>query len=510
MATEPSESEPTFTPPGSVAPLQELPEDIIIRSDPAEPEREAWADQQDQPIEVEVETADLLGIDEQAGVGAAVGAPVVAEPVVEGPVNYNVFHGEGSPPRVIETKTEQYPDLSGAASSAPRSSQRPKKEEAVGAADSLEGAPAVESIDPEFEVDYDDPDAEEEEEPLEAPEEGAALGAPEGDGEGPFQPVRRRGARGSKSGHYIQKKAFVKRFHQEGFPALLEWTKSFIREHCGGRAFEVRKPYLPSANEISIETCTPLLRLVADFNKEDADNDPLLTIARLENYIPALRTFLTNRSAALQQEVYQLVRELRVDHREGIPGPNPLEFYEDPLMVQGAPERPPWEGLGVQYQRRRRAQEQEQGQEPEAPTPSQSEAPSEQPEETAAASSAAPAKGQTASGWRPTLQARRIPQEPEGPPPARARLIPRPPEDPPAAHQLTVPPYPAPDRRPEEFILPRDRQVPPQHPSGPPRSARLEQARSKPSADRSRGRATERRQDPQQPAVQESRSRRRP
>ena len=120
MATEPSESEPTFTPPGSVAPLQDLPEEIIIRTDPAEPVREAWADQQDQPIEVEIETADLLGIEEERGEGAAVGAPVAAEPVVEGPVNYNIFLGEESPPRIIETKSEQQSgSLGAAASSAP-------------------------------------------------------------------------------------------------------------------------------------------------------------------------------------------------------------------------------------------------------------------------------------------------------------------------------------------------------------------------------------------------------
>ena len=67
---------------------------------------------------------------------------------------------------------------------------------------------------------------------------------------------------------------------------------------------------MPSASEINSETCTPLVRLVADFNKEDADKDPLLTIARLGNYIPAFRSFLTNRSAALQQEVYRSGRTI--------------------------------------------------------------------------------------------------------------------------------------------------------------------------------------------------------
>ena len=490
MATEPSESEPTFTPPGSVAPLQDLPEEIIIRTDPAEPVREAWADQQDQPIEVEIETADLLGIEEERGEGAAVGAPVAAEPVVEGPVNYNIFLGEESPPRIIETKSEQQSGSLGAAASS---------------------APIVKSEldEPEYqdiEVDYDAPEEEQEEiqDTTEAPSEGAASGAPEEDGGGPFEPVRRRGARGAKSGTYIKQKAFVKRFHTGGYPALLQWVKAFTRHHCDGRSFEVRKPYLPAANELNLENCTPLIRLVADFDQEEADRDPLLTIARLLNYIPALRTFLNNRAPGVQQEVFHLVRQLRQDHREGIPGSNPLEYYDDPLPVQGAPPGLPWEGLGVQYRKRLQAQDLAQSE----ASLEHSVVPERQ-EESAAASSAAPATGQTASGWRPTLTARRVPQQPEGPPPPKVKLVPRPPDEPPAGHHLRQPPYPAPTQRPEEFILPRDRQQVPQHPSGPPRSARLDQARSKPAADRSRGRATARRQDLQQPAAKESRSRRR-
>ena len=174
------------------------------------------------------------------------------------------------------------------------------------------------------------------------------------------------------------------------------------------------------------------------------------------------------------------MRELRQDHRDGIPGSNPIEFYDDPLPVQGAPDRPPWEGLGIQYQRRREAQEKE----PEsfAPASSPPKASSVQQEEgTAAASSAAPAKGQTASGWRPT------PRSP------KVKLVPREPNYPPPGHGLTEPPFPAPDKRPEEFVLTRDRQPERQHPPGPPRSARLTQARSGTTTAEARGRTTERR-----------------
>ena len=482
MATEPSESEPTFTPPGSVAPARDFleeEEEIIVRRD--QQQREAWADQQDQPV---VETTNLLGLDEEdPGQGAAVGAPAEAEPVVEGPVDYNIFHGEGSPPRIINPE----PDTSGAAPSAPNVKSELDE-------------PDYQDI----EVDYDAAEEEQEENPdiAEAPSEGAASGAPEEEGEGPFEPVRRRGARGSKGGTYLKQKAFVKRFHTGGYPALLQWVKAFTRYHCDGRPFEVRKPYLPAANEVNLETCTPLVRLVADFDQEEADSDPLLTIARLLNYIPALRTFLNNRAPGIQQEVFQLVRQLKQDHREGIPGSNPLEYYEDPLPVQGAPPGLPWEGLGVQYRKRLQAQDLAQSE----ASLEHSVVPDRQ-EESAAASSAAPATGQTASGWRPTLTARRVPQQPEGPPPPKVKLVPRPPDEPPAGHHLRQPPYPAPTQRPEEFLLPRDRPQERQHPPGPPRSARLEQARSIPTAEQSRGRAAERKQDKSGAAVQESQKR---
>ena len=156
--------------------------------------------------------------------------------------------------------------------------------------------------------------------------------------------------------------------------------------------------------------------------------------------------------------------------------------------MQGAPPGLPWEGLGVQYRKRLQAQDLAQSE----ASLEHSVVPERQ-EESAAASSAAPATK----------------QQPEGPPPPKVKLVPRPPDEPPAGHHLRQPPYPAPTQRPEEFILPRDRQQVPQHPSGPPRSARLDQARSKPAADRSRGRATARGQDLQQPAAQEPRSRRR-
>ena len=140
---EPSESEPTFTPPGSLPRVEELPEehqelhdfelDVLeaqqfSREGPENIPRESWADQQDQPYGGNT-NANLLDLDLDEE-GAAIGAPGGddPEPVVQGPPNYNIFHGE-SPPRLIETKEETC--TSGAAPSAPESTlgSTAKKEE---------------------------------------------------------------------------------------------------------------------------------------------------------------------------------------------------------------------------------------------------------------------------------------------------------------------------------------------------------------------------------------------
>ena len=134
------------------------------------------------------------------------------EPVVQGPPNYNIFHGE-SPPRLIETKEEAL--ASGAAPSAPEStsSVAAKKEE--------QSEDPVLTVDTGIgEVDYtaDDQELPEAEDPT-APTEGAALSAPaeaaveEG---ADFQQVRRRGTRGRKD---AKKKEFKRQYLQVGLPS---------------------------------------------------------------------------------------------------------------------------------------------------------------------------------------------------------------------------------------------------------------------------------------------------
>ena len=165
--------------------------------------RESWADQQDQPegLNPNVDLIDL------GGDGAASGAPIAVdpEPVVEGPPNYNIFHGE-SPPRLIETKEEEIG--SGVAPSAPVIQPvSVKKEEQV-----EEAAP----VDPIGDVDYDPDDLELDEA---APGEGAAPSAPSSaPREDEFQKVRRRGTRGGRD---EKKKSFKRQFHQVGLPSAI-------------------------------------------------------------------------------------------------------------------------------------------------------------------------------------------------------------------------------------------------------------------------------------------------
>ena len=235
---EPSESEPTFTPPGSLPRTTELPveepqlaslertlpdgttEELPVRT------REQWADQRD------VTEADLLGLGEDEGEGAAAGAPVVVDPVardpvltaahaaaaaavaagpeLQGPNEYHWLHGEippqtTEPDAVVEDPIQQPQQVKeettgeeGAASGAPESTGEVAKEEEEHQPSWSEDPllPADSFL--EAEVDYD-PDIPEEEptEEQPVPGEGAAASssAPAGVlGRSP------RGAGGGRSG----------------------------------------------------------------------------------------------------------------------------------------------------------------------------------------------------------------------------------------------------------------------------------------------------------------------
>ena len=304
---EPSASEPTFTPPGS---LQQREEDLPVEQSELrdidfdlleqqqfgsqqldDTARESWADQQDQPegLNPNVDLIDL------GGDGAASGAPVAVdpEPVVEGPPNYNIFHGE-SPPRLIETKQEEI--ASGVAPSAPAIQPVAVKKE-----EQEEVAP----VDPIGDVDYDPDDLELDET---APGEGAAPSAPSSaPREEEFQKVRRRGTRGGRD---EKKKSFKRQFHQVGLPSAHRWLRDYTTRNCG-ESFELENVYLTDTPDF-----TPVVRFVGNFEEHDANADPILTIARYLRYFPALKTFLNNRCPALLQHVYQRNRELYQEHKD--------------------------------------------------------------------------------------------------------------------------------------------------------------------------------------------------
>ena len=294
---EPSESEPTFTPPGSLPRATELPveepqladldfgqtlpdgttEELPVRT------REQWADQRDVP------ETDLLGLGEEEG-GAAIGAPIAVDPVardpvltathaaaaaavaagpeLQGPNEYHWLHGEippqaTEPDAVVEDPIQQPQQVKeettgeeGAAPGALESTEEAaKKEEEHQTSWSEDPTLPVDSF-LEGEVDYD-PDIPEEEEPIEeqpVPGEGAAASssAPaevpvevpaeqeEGDQGEEFQPVRRRGTRG---GGDVRKKNFKKNFHQVGVPAAKAWLQQYTRFNCG-YTFRLDTPYL--------------------------------------------------------------------------------------------------------------------------------------------------------------------------------------------------------------------------------------------------------------------------
>ena len=377
---EPSESEPTFTPPGSLQRPEDLPVeqselrdidfDLLEQQQFGsqqldEAARVSWADQQDQPegLNPNVDLIDL------GGDGAAIGAPVEdnPEPVVQGPPNYNIFHGE-SPPRLIETKQEEA--ISGVAPSAPGIGPvSVKKEEQV-----EEAAPG----DPIGDVDYDPDDAEPEEA---APVEGAAPSAPSSaPREEGFQQVRRRGTRGGKD---EKKKSFKRQFHQVGLPSAHRWLRDYTTRNCG-ESFELDNIYLTETPDF-----TPVVRFVGNFEEHDANADPILAIARFLRYFPALKGFLNNRCPALLQQVYQRNRELYQEHKDRPFGSNPLDYFEHPVRSRGEPIRPDHEGVGAQFHRNLLA--------------------GKYPDLVAQQDQQVVEEGPPSSGWRPSL---RLPVQP--------------------------------------------------------------------------------------------------
>ena len=282
------------------------------------------------------------------------------------------------------------------------------------------------------------------------------------------------------------------------------WLRDYTATTCGA-AFNLENVYLSDTPDFP-----PLVRYIGQFEEADAREDPLLAIARFVRFLPRLKNFLSNRCPRLLQEIGQLTRELRQEHRDRPLGPNPLEFFENPERPRGTPMRPDFEGAGAQFRRNLQA-----GKYPELLEQEEREVVEALPEEEEvedtleSASTALTGKGQPSTTvWRPTLLApRRQPEQPDHPPPGHipkaqgqtssaARLSYPPPNYPPVqAPPLVPPPLPPPSepppredapKSPAPAVLPRDRPRKPQHPPGPPRSVHGEQQARDSTAPRKR------------------------
>ena len=238
-----------------------------------------------------------------------------------------------------------------------------------------------------------------------------------------------------------------------------------------------------------------MVRFVGQFEEEDANADPILAIARFIRYVPSLKSFLNNRCLGLLQQVYQRNRELYQEHKDRPFGSNPLDYFEHPQRNRGEPIRPDHQGVGAQFHRDLLA-----GKYPDLVDHQERQAADDTP--------AVVEEGLPLSGWRPSL---RLPVQPSEPPPDHppdpqgrsnpAHRLPSPPGYPPPnfspveVRQYEPPPLPPPSEPPPDppLVLPRDRPQTPQHPPGPPRSARLEQqAGSRVDQNTPRGRAATR------------------
>ena len=291
------------------------------------PHREPWADQQDSPEGSKAPiSTNLLGLGEdepKAEEGAASGAPVAEPPVRRygdfvnpiddpdasifarsDPANQGQVEAPQPPPEAVLTKEELEAAI-GVEAAASALESLVVTGEPSGAAATESSAPVVEGIEENaFGVDYGG-----EEEDVEV--EGEAPSAPPTDAEAaaPEQPDRPK-RRGTKAGAYVKQKEATKTFHNVGYPAVRDWLRDFTAKHCGGTPFKLDKPSFRPSPDFS-----PLVRLITAFDTREARSDPLLVLARLQNYVPALQKYIGNRNRDLLSDIYQRARESRQQFR---------------------------------------------------------------------------------------------------------------------------------------------------------------------------------------------------
>ena len=398
--------------------------------------RPSWADQQDTPDGTEAPiSTDLLGLgddDSKVDEGAASGAPIVGSPVrrygdwvnpIDDP-GANIFTRSDPstqeqaeppqlPPEAVLTK-EELEAAVGVEAAASALESLVVTGEPSGAATAEPSAPVVEGVEEnEFGVDYGG-----EEEDVEV--EGEAPSAPPTDAEAaaPEQPDRPK-RRGTKAGAHVKQKEATKTFHNVGYPAARDWLRDFTARHCGGTPFKLDKPSFRPNPDYS-----PLVRLITAFDAREARFDPLLVLARLQNYVPALQKYIGNRNRDLLSDIYQRARESRQQFRGQPRGADPLDRFEDPVRETRVNLKPDIDGLGPQFEKQKASEERTHRQ--------------QGPPVKASA---------TPFGWHPTLNrgegsGSQKPPEPDLPPKSTATastdpvpLQPQPPQHPPEERQ---------------------------------------------------------------------------
>ena len=403
------------------------------------PHREPWADQQDSPEGSKAPiSTNLLGLEEdepRAEEGAASGAPIAELPVRRygdfvnpiddpdasifarsDPANQEQVEAPQPPPEAVLTK-EELEAAVGVEAAASALESLVVTGEPSGAATTEPSAPVVEGIEEnEFGVDYGG-----DEEDVEV--EGEAPSAPPTDAEAAEQPNQQRQRRGTKAGKHVQQKEATKTFHNVGYPAARDWLRDFTARNCGGTPFRLDKPSFRPNPDYS-----PLVRLITAFSTREARFDPLLVLARLQNYIPALQKYIGHRNRDLLSDIHQRARDSRQQFRGQPRGADPLDRFEDPVRETRVNLKPDIGGLGAQYVKQQASEERaRRQQDPPAKAPA------------------------TPFGWHPTLNrgqgsGSQKPPEPDLPPKSTAAastdsvpLQPQPPQQPPEEHQSGKP-----------------------------------------------------------------------
>ena len=88
------------------------------------------------------------------------------------------------------------------------------------------------------------------------------------------------------------------------------------------------------------------MRFIGQIEEEDARDQPL-TFAKFLRYIPALKTFTSNRCPRLLQETAWLGRALRQVRKDRMFISNPFDFFETPRRSEARSSMPISKGLGL-------------------------------------------------------------------------------------------------------------------------------------------------------------------